>query len=93
MTAKIDRALNLNIERPCLPTLCTPLRSASQPSSARDVESRTRSPAQPGSSKDTKVQFVIPTMSRPGEGACFPPRTRGLLVATAPAFRAPVRSR
>ena len=38
-------------------------------------------------------QFVIPTMSRPGEGACFPPRTRGLLVATAPAFRAPVRSR
>jgi len=50
-----DRALNLNIERLCLPTLCTPLRSASQPSSARDVESRTRSPAQQGSSTDIKV--------------------------------------
>lgn len=38
MTTESDRALNLNIERPCLPTLCTPLSSGSQPWSAKNVE-------------------------------------------------------
>src|SRR6188472_1136632 len=76
MITKSDRALNLNIERLCLPTLCTPLRSASQPSSARRRKPNTKPGAarfeygHQGARKVELTGLELPTPDCQCENAC-----------------------